>query len=300
MSRLGASILKREQIVERLAAHPFTLSLGAVMVFAQAIIFVGEVAGIPFARWIALDLSAPQAGAMLFPFAHYAPVAPDMINGAGFSALDFIAGVTLFFVCGVTLLTCGPAVESYYGTRRVFAAFLLCSLGHALVAATMPAGVAFSTMAFATFLVVTSLLIQLERREAQMEQQNDLRMALLLAAVVLAAMAAGFVPHPSYDSLLTALGVGPALAVVGFVVNRKLQMRAVRLRGEGKVGSMYFVEEIDLLTRQEVERRMDLLLEKIAAQGINSLATDEHRFLKAASRRMKAIDQAEEQAEKQA
>jgi hypothetical protein len=87
--------------------------------------------------------------------------------------------------------------------------------------------------------------------------------------------------------------VGPAFALVGFVLNWKLQMRAVRMKGQGKVGNLYFVEEIDLLTRNEIEERMDRLLEKIAGQGMESLDPDEQRFLKHASRRLKASESEE-------
>ena len=139
----------------------------------------------------------------------------------------------------------------------------------------------------------TSLLVQLERRETRVETENDLRMLLLMAAVVLAAMTAGFLQHSSYDSLLAGVGVGPAFAVVGFVVNWKLQMREVRMRGEGKVGNLYFVEEIDLLTREEIEERMDRLLDKIANKGMDSLEPEENRFLKNASQRLKASESEE-------
>ncbi|MCA8937425.1 MAG: hypothetical protein KDB68_14600 [Planctomycetes bacterium] len=293
MSRLVSSILKRDQIVERLTAHPLSLALGAVIVFAQVAILVGEISGIPFGTWFSLDLNHFQVGGLLFPFSHYAPIAPDVTTGAGFSGLDFLASLTLFFVCGMSLLTCGPVVESYYGTRRTFLALVLCTVGHAAVASALPGKFAFSTLAFATFLIVTSLLVQLERRETRVETENDLRMLLLMAAVVLAAMTAGFLQHSSYDSLLAGVGVGPAFAVVGFVVNWKLQMREVRMRGEGKVGNLYFVEEIDLLTREEIEERMDRLLDKIANKGMDSLEPEENRFLKNASQRLKASESEE-------
>jgi hypothetical protein len=292
MSRLVTSVLKRDQIVERMAAHPFTLALGAVLVFSQATIYVLEIADIPFGRWLALDLSALSPGLLLFPFTHYAPISGVQV-GVGFSAIDFFASVVLFLICGLALLSSGPVVEHYYGTRKTAAAFVLCMIGHAGVAAALPDKFAFSTLAFATFLLVTSLLVQLERRETRVETQNDFRMALLMAALVLAAMCAAFLPHGSYDSLLAAAAVGPAFALVGFVLNWKLQMRAVRMKGQGKVGNLYFVEEIDLLTRNEIEERMDRLLEKIAGQGMESLDPDEQRFLKHASRRLKASESEE-------
>jgi hypothetical protein len=293
MSRLVSSVLKREQIVERLTAHPLTLSLGAVMVFAQVAVMVGEISGVPFGSWLALNLHDFQVGGLLFPLTHYAPIAHDLTTGAGFQGLDFLASLTLFFVCALSLMTCGPVVESHYGTRRTFLALALCTLGHGAVASALPGKFAFSTLAFATFLIVTSLLVQLERRETRVENENDLRMLLLMASVVLAAMTAGFLPHPAYDGLLAAVGVGPVFAVVGFVVNWKLQMRQVRLKGEGKVGNLYFVEEIDLLTREEIEARMDRLLDKIGAQGLGALDADEHRFLRNASQRLKASESEE-------
>jgi hypothetical protein len=288
-----ASIFKREQIVERLTSHPLSLALGAVIVFAQVAVLVGEISDIPFGTWMALNLHEFQVGGLLFPLTHYAPIAPEIGTGAGFSGLDFLASLTLFFICAMSLLTCGPAVESHYGTRKTFLALVLCTVGHAAVAAALPGKFAFSTLAFATFLLVTSLLVQLERRQSRVENENDLRMLLLMAALVLAAMTAGFLPHDSYDGLLAAVGVGPAFAVIGFVVNWKLQMREVRMRGEGKVGNLYFVEEIDLLTRDEIENRMDRLLEKIASQGIEALNPDEHRFLNNASARLKASESEE-------
>lgn len=293
MSRLASSVLKRDQIVERLAAHPLTLALGAVMVFAQAAIYVGEISGTPFATWFALDFTNFQPGGLLFPLSHYAPVAPTFTEGAGFSALDFIASLALFAVCAMALLTCGPVVESHYGTRKTFMAFALCCMGHAAVGSALPGKFAFGTLAFASFLLVTSLLVQLERRSARVETENDFRMLLLMAGVVTAAVCAGFLQHPSYNGLLAAIGVGPTFALVGFVVNWKLQMREVRLRGEGKVGNLYFVEEIDLLTREEIQERMDRLLEKIAEHGMNALEPEEHRFLKHASLRLKASESEE-------
>jgi hypothetical protein len=288
-----ASLFKREQIVERLTAHPLSLALGAVIVFAQVAVLVGEISNVPFGTWLALNLHEFHVGGLLFPLTHYAPVAPSFNTAAGFSGLDFLASLTLFFVCAMSLLTCGPVVEAHYGTRKTFLALVLCTAGHAAVASALPGKYAFSTLAFATFLLVTSLLVQLERRQSRVETENDLRMLLLMAAVVLAAMTAGFLEHPSYDGLLAAVGVGPAFAVVGFVVNWKLQMRQVRLKGEGKVGNLYFVEEIDLLTRDEIESRMDRLLEKIAGQGIEALSADEHRFLNNASARLKASESEE-------
>lgn len=293
MSRLVSSVLKREQIVERLTAHPLSLSLGAVIVFAQVMVMVGEISGVPFGSWLALNLHDFQVGGLLFPLTHYAPIAGNLTTGAGFQGLDFVASLTLFFVCALSLMTCGPVVEGHYGTRRTFLAFALCTLGHGAVASALPGKFAFSTLAFATFLIVTSLLVQLERRESRVEAENDLRMLLLMASVVLAAMTAGFLPHASYDGLLAAVGVGPVFAVVGFVVNWKLQMREVRLKGEGKVGNLYFVEEIDLLTREEIEARMDRLLDKIGAQGLNALDPEEHRFLRSASQRLKASESEE-------
>jgi hypothetical protein len=272
-----------------MAAHPLMLALGAVLVFSQATIYVLEIAGIPFGRWLALNFAELSPGLLLFPFTHYAPIS-DVTVGAGFSALDFLASVLLFLICGLSLLSSGPVVEHYYGTRKTASAFVLCMAGHAAVASALPEKYAFSTLAFATFLIMTSLLVQLERRETRVETQNDFRMALLMAALVLAAISAAFLPHGSYDSLLAAVGVGPVFAVIGFVLNWKLQMRAVRLRGQGKVGNLYFVEEIDLLTRNEIEDRMDRLLEKIAGQGMDSLNPDEQRFLRNASRRLKASE----------
>jgi hypothetical protein len=292
-----ASIFKREQIVERLTAHPLSLALGAVIVFAQVAVLVGEISEIPFGTWMALNLHDFQVGGLLFPLSHYAPIATEMGKGAGFQGLDFLASLTLFFICAMSLLTCGPVVESHYGTRKTFLALVLCTIGHAAVATALPGKFAFSTLAFATFLLVTSLLVQLERRQSRVETENDLRMMLLMAALVLAAMTAGFLRDASgisrYDGLLAAVGVGPAFAVVGFVANWKLQMREVRMKGEGKVGNLYFVEEIDLLTRDEIENRMDRLLEKIASQGLEALNPDEHRFLHNASARLKASESEE-------
>jgi hypothetical protein len=291
------SLFKREQIVERLTAHPLSLALGAVIVFAQVTILVGELNGAPFGTWLALNFNDPKVYGFLFPLTHYAPVAPDITTGAGFDGLHFVASLTLFFICALSLLTCGPVVEAHYGTRKTFLALVLCTIGHATVAAALPGKFAFSTLAFATFLLVTSLLVQLERRHSKVETENDLRMLLLMAALVLAAMTAGFLRNDAgvsaYDGLLAAVGVGPAFAVIGFVVNWKLQMRQVRMKGEGKVGNLYFVEEIDLLTRDEIETRMDRLLEKIAGQGIEALNPEERRFLNNASARLKASESEE-------
>jgi hypothetical protein len=53
---------------------------------------------------------------------------------------------------------------------------------------------------------------------------------------------------------------------------------------------MYFVDEFDLLTREEIQARMDRLLAKISTAGMGSLAPDERRFLNNASGRLKASE----------
>lgn len=286
MSRDATTTIRRDQIMERLMAHPFSFALGAALLLVQVAIYVTEISGVPFGRFFALNFAEMNLGGVLFPFTHYAPVSGSTF-GAGFVPLDFVYSLVLFGLCGFAVLQCGPAVEGYYGTRRTVAVFLLVSLAHAAVAAAMPGGYAYSSLAFGMFLSVTSLLISMERRDEEGESQSDMRVMVVLGGLVVAAMGAGFLAHPSYKSLLPAVAVGPACAVTAFVVNRKLQMRRVRMRGEGKVGDLYFVDEVDLLTRTEVETRMDRLLAKIAATGMDSLTIEERRFLKHASQRLK-------------
>jgi len=286
MSRDTSKTIRRDQIVERLLAHPFSFALGAALLLVQVAIYVTEISGVPFGRFFALNFAEMNLGGVLFPFTHYAPVSGNTF-GAGFLPLDFLYSLVLFGLCGFSVLHCGPAVEGYYGTRRTVAVFLLVSLAHAAVAAALPGGFAFSSLAYAMFLSVTALLISMERRDEESESQADMRVLVVLGGLVVAAMGAGFLMHSSYKGLLAAVAVGPACAVTAFVVNRRLQMRRVRLRGEGKVGDLYFVDEVDLLTRLEVETRMDRLLGKIASTGMDSLSPEERRFLKHASQRLK-------------
>lgn len=267
-------------------AHPFSFALGAALLLVQVAIYVTEISGVPFGRFFALHYHEMNLGGVLFPFTHYAPVSGSTF-GAGFVPMDFVFSLALFGLCVFSVLHCGPAVEGYYGTRRTVAVFFLVSLAHAAVAAALPGGFAFSSLAFGMFLAVTSLLIAMERRDEESESRADMRMLVVLGGLVVAALGAGFLAHPSYKSLLAAVAVGPACAVTAFVINRRLQMRQVRLRGEGRVGDLYFVDEVDLLTRAEVETRMDRLLGKIAATGIDSLSPEERRFLKHASQRLK-------------
>lgn len=286
MSRLISRVLKREQIVERLMAQPLSLALGAALVFAQAAILVAEICGVPFGRLFALDFAAMNVGGLLFPLSHYAPVSGSTI-GAGFLPLDFVFSLVLFGLCGFAVLHCGPAVEAYYGTRRTLAMFIVCTLVHAVVAAALPGGFAWSSLCFATFLAATALLVNLESRNEVADAQADMRVAVVLGGLVVAALGAGFLRHDAYLGLLAGAGVGPVLAIAAFTVNRRLQMRRVRKQGEGRVGDLYFVDEVDLLTREEVDNRTDRLLGKIAATGIDSLTPEERRFLKQASGRMK-------------
>ncbi|MBX3475741.1 MAG: hypothetical protein KF754_15325 [Planctomycetes bacterium] len=286
MTEATTTLRKRDEIVERLMAHPFSFALGAAVLLVQVAIYVTEISGVPFGRFFALHFSEMNVGGLLFAFTHYAPVSGNTF-GAGFLPLDFLFSLLLFGVCGFSLLHCGPVVEGYYGTRRTVATFVLCTLAHAAVAAAIPGGWAYSSLGFAMFLAVTSLLVTMERRDEHSEAESDYRVLVVLGGLVIAAMGAGFLPHPSYHGLLAAAGVGPVCAVTAFVLNRRLQMRRVRMRGEGKVGDLYFVDEVDLLTRTEVETRMDKLLGKIAATGMDSLTIDERRFLKHASQRLK-------------
>src|SRR5262245_52250041 len=115
MSRLISRVLGRDQIVERLTAHPFTLSLAAAMVFAQAAVYVAEICDVPFGRLFALNVHEVTLGGLLFPLTHYAPVSSPG-QAAGFQPLDFLYSLVLFGVCLSSVLHCGPAVEAYYGT----------------------------------------------------------------------------------------------------------------------------------------------------------------------------------------
>ena len=286
MSRLIRSVLRRDQVIERLTAHPLTLALGAAMLFAQAAVCVGEVAGVPFGRWFALLAHDIEPGALLFPLSHYAPVSDAHIGG-GFAPLDFVFSMVLFSLCGLTLLTCGPVVENYYGTRRTFGLLVLTTAGHAGAALAMRDGAAFSLIAFCGLLLTTCLLVQFDRRDTS-EGDADARVLGLVAAFAVSCLGAGFLPHPAYDSLPAAAGVGPVLGLAAFALHRRMQMRAVRLRGEGKVGDLYFVDELDLLTRDELQERTDTLLAKIGSQGLDALSPEERRFLKRASERLKA------------
>lgn len=285
----------REEVAGRLLAHPFSFSLGAALLLVQAAIYVTEISGVPFGRFFALNYDAMNLGGLLFPFTHYAPVSGPTF-GAGFLPLDFVFSLVLFGLCGFSLLHCGPVVENYYGTRRTVATFILCTLSHAAVGAAVPGGFAFSSLAFAMFLAVTSLLVTMERRDEREEGRADTRVLVVMGGLVVAAMGAGFLGHASYKGLLAAVAAGPVCAVAAFVVNRHLQMRRVRLHGEGKVGDLYFVDEVDLLTRTEVETRMDRLLAKIAATGMDSLSSEERRFLKHASQRLKRTPSEESRA----
>lgn len=286
MSRLISRVLGRDQIVERLTAHPFTLSLAAALVFAQATVYVAEICGVPFGRLFALSFEELSIGGLLFPLTHYAPVSAADVASV-FRPLDFLYSLVLFGVCIASVLYCGPAVESYYGSRRVLATFMLCSLVHALIAAALPGGFAWSSLAFATFLGATALLIGLERRDDAGDVRADTQVMIVLGGIVVAAVGAGFVLDASYNGLIAAAGVGPVLAICAFMVNRRLQMRRVRRRGEGRVGDLYFVDESDLLTRQEIGSRMDALLAKIGSTGMESLSPEERRFLRTASQRLK-------------
>lgn len=285
MSRLISRVLGRDQIVERLTAHPFTLSLAAAMVFAQAAVYVAEICGVPFGRMFALNPMDLSLGGVLFPFTHYAPVSG--LDGAGFRPLDFLFSLVLFGICLSAVLHCGPAVEAYYGTRRTPATFFLCTLLHAGVVATLPGGVAWSSLAFATFLAATAILVGLERHDEGAEARADVRVLIVLGGIAVAAVGTGFLGHRAHGGLLAAAACGPALAIGAFMVNRRLQMRGVRRRGEGRVGDLYFIDESDLLTREEIDSRMDKLLGKIATSGMDSLTSEERRFLKTASQRMK-------------
>ncbi|MHC4839387.1 MAG: hypothetical protein ACYTDT_00290 [Planctomycetota bacterium] len=290
MLKLAKSVIKRDQVVERLTAHPFTLFLGSIIVFAQATVMVGEVAGFPFARWLALDTAEFHLAGVFYAISHYPPLS-GMTDGAGFAALPMLSSILLFLVCGASLLVCGAEVERNLGTRRTALAFLIVTFGHAVIGKVLGAGLMYSALAFCTWLLTASLLMQLELRTHKHESYADTRMALLIAGGLVALMCAGFLRDPVYLGLVAAVGVGPSFAVMGHMIHRRLQLRAVRKRGSGKVGNLYFVDETDLLTREEVQKRMDVLLDKIASRGIDGLLPEERQFLTYASKRLKEIEE---------
>ncbi|MDC1142224.1 hypothetical protein OAU50_03965 [Planctomycetota bacterium] len=286
MLNLATSVLRRDQVVERLSGHPFTFFLGAVIVFAQAAVMVGEVAGYPFARWLALDTADFHLAGIFYAISHYPPLG-GASEGAGFAALPMLSSVLLFLMCGASLLTCGPEVERNLGTRRTAIAFVIVTFGHAVVGKVLGAGLMYGALAFCTWLVTASLLMLLELRSHKHESFADTRMALLIAGGLIALMCAGFLRDPVYRGLIAAVGVGPSFALVGHMLHRRLQLRGVRKHGSGQVGNLYFVDETDLLTRKEVQARMDVLLDKIAARGIDGLLPEERQFLTYASQRLK-------------
>jgi membrane associated rhomboid family serine protease len=286
-----STLFARENLMERGTQHPVSLSLVLIMAVAQAIIYVAEISGIPLAHMLSFDAGSVEFSSLFFPVSHYAPVYGASTEfGAGFSPLDFAAGLMLWLMCSLALFSAGPLVESYLGSRRTVAALLACSTAHVLLSLTLKPGVAFSTAAFATFVLMVSILIHLEQRDLSRERDNDFRLTLLVFLVAFAGVTAAFMPSDSYDSLLPAVGVGPILGIAAFVLHRKLQMREVEKKGQGNVGTLYFVDEFDLLTREEIQSRMDRLLAKISTGGMNSLAPDERRFLANASGRLKAAE----------
>lgn len=286
-----SSFFARDNMMERGTQHPVSLSLVLIIAVAQAIIYVAEFSGIPLAHMLSLDVGTLNIQSLFFFVSHYAPVfgsSPEF--GAGFSPLDFLSSLLLWLMCSLGLFSAGPMVETYFGTRRTLASGLACGAAHAALALALKPGMAFSSIAFASFLLTVSVLIHLERRELSLERDNDFRLLLLVLLVTLAGVLAAFMPSDSYDSLLSGAGVGPVLGVAAFVLHRKQQLREVEKRGEGHVGTMYFVDEFDLLTREEIQTRMDRLLAKISTAGLNSLAPDERRFLANASGRLKTSE----------
>lgn len=291
MRKWMSSFFARDNMMERGTQHPVSLSLVLIIAVAQAIIYVAEFSGIPLAHMLSLDVSTLNIQSLFFFASHYAPIfgsSPEF--GAGFSPLDFLASLVLWLLCSLALFTAGPMVESYLGTRKTLASLLACGAAHAALALALKPGMAFSTIAFASFLATVAVLIHLEQRDASKERDNDFRLALQVFMIAFAGVAAAFMPSDSYDGLLVGAGVGPVLGVAAFVFHRKQQLREVERRGEGHVGSMYFVDEFDLLTREEIQTRMDRLLAKISTAGMNSLAPDERRFLANASGRLKASE----------
>lgn len=291
MRKLVSSLFARENMMERGTQHPVSLSLVLIIAVAQAIIYVAEFSGIPLAHMMSLDSRTLHIPSLFFLVSHYAPVYGTAAEfGAGFSPLDFMAGLVLWLLCSLALFSAGPVVEGYLGTRKTFASLLACCAGHALLALAIKPQVAFSSAAFASFVLMVSVLVQLEQRDIARERDADFRLALLLFLIAFAGVTAAFMPSDSYDSLLAGAGIGPILGVTAFVLHRKQQLREVDRKGEGAVGSMYFVDEFDLLTREEIQARMDRLLAKISTDGMNSLAPDERRFLSNASGRLKASE----------
>lgn len=285
------NLFTRDSLMERGTQHPFTLMLLLTMAIAQSTIYVAEFSNIPLSHMVAFDARMIHVPSFFFPITHYAPLVsggPEF--GAGFSPLDFSASLVLWLLCGVALLSGGPVVESYLGTLKTSVAFVASCGLHVALALALPDAIAYSTMAFSTFLLVLSVLVHLEQRDSTREPENDFRLALLLFLFAFAGLTAGFMPDPSYHGLMPAIAAGPALALGAFVLNRKLQMREVNKAGQGHVGSLYFVDEFDLLTRDEIQARMDRLLAKISSNGMNSLAPDERRFLANASGRLKAAE----------
>jgi hypothetical protein len=291
MRKWMSSLFARENFIERGTQHPVSLCLGVMVAVAQGFIYVLEISGIQAAHALSFDSASIGIPSAFFWLSHYAPIygaSPEF--GAGFAPVDFAAGLMLWLMCSLALFSAGPLVESYLGTRRTIAAFLACSAAHVLLALALKPGVAFSTAAFASFVLMVSVLIHLEQRDASRERDNDFRLVLLVFLVAFAGVTAAFMPSDSYDSLLPAVGVGPVLGVAAFVLHRKLQMRDVDQKGQGHVGTLYFVDEFDLLTREEIQSHMDRLLAKISTGGMNSLAPDERRFLANASGRLKTTE----------
>ena len=231
-----------------------------------------------------------------FSFSCFAP------STAALDRAPLFASILIYSISMTALFASGVATEERLGSMPTTLLFIVVIFFQALFSvvvfgqgADTAFGTAFSPLAVILSMLTMAQLVEFERNDPRREAELDFRVVLMSFIIILSAVAAAL--YPPFKPLLVALVVGPLFAIVAFAVLRKAEREALRRVGHGGVGGLYYAEESEMLTVEELRARTDKLLSMIAKSGYESLTKEEHRFLSRASQRLREIrsDEPEDQ-----
>jgi hypothetical protein len=232
---------------------------------------------------------------LTFPFSCLSP--GSFVPPALYASL--LASIVLYCLAAAALVACCPQSEARLGTRGA-AMLLVAVAGLQALASLFAFGdpAAFSPSGIVFALLTLSYLASFERARPVGASGRDravgdgvanLRLLVLvffsLLVGVCAALDAGFRP------MLAGLLVGPPAALVAFALKRRSEIRGLELDGSGDVAGLFYADDTELLTTEELRSLTDRLLEQISAEGMESLDRNQKLFLSRASARLRAMNE---------
>lgn len=287
-TRILERMRQRTADARRVRSAPVTTAFAGLLTLVLFLGLACMLLGVPAGEAFALNIEslAKLQAWRLFTFV-FSCFTPTLEPGLQTAAAVFASSL-IYCMCIAALSVGGPAAERRLGTAY--------ALGMGVVAAVIQAAFtlvilgmehAFSPVGPALAFLVFAIIVEFERNTPSTEVELDMRLVVLAFMVLVVAVAASF--EPSFRPLLPGLLAGPVVAISAFAFKRKAERERVARDGSGQVGTLYYADETELLTAEELKLEADRLLEKISVDGYASLTPQQRTFLARASQRLRAV-----------